>query len=69
MTIRILRAKESWLTGAAGQERQPVPGMASLASPRNSINIAEPPAVRHHVDRRVLAKAGDLIDTWDNPQW
>jgi hypothetical protein len=25
MTIRILRAKESWLTGATGQERQPVP--------------------------------------------
>jgi hypothetical protein len=40
MTMRILRAKESWLTGATGQERQPVPELESLASPRNSINIA-----------------------------
>jgi hypothetical protein len=40
MTIRILRAKESWLTGATGQEQRPVPGVASLASCRNSINIA-----------------------------
>jgi hypothetical protein len=40
MTIRILRAKESWLTGATGQERQPAPEVESLASPRNFINIA-----------------------------
>jgi hypothetical protein len=40
MTMRILRAKESWLTGATGQEGQPVPELESLASPRNSINIA-----------------------------
>jgi 3-methyladenine DNA glycosylase Tag len=39
MTIRILRAKQFWLTGATGQEQQPVSGLESLASPRNSINI------------------------------
>jgi hypothetical protein len=61
MTIRILRAKESWLTGATGQ----VPGVESLASPRNFINVVEP--VRCHMDRRVLAKAGDLIETQEGP--
>jgi hypothetical protein len=41
MTIRILRAKASWLTGAMGQEQQPLPGVASLASSRNFINTAK----------------------------
>jgi hypothetical protein len=40
MTIRILRAKEPWLTAATGQERQPVPDVESLTSPRNFINMA-----------------------------
>src|SRR5919106_2484121 len=34
--IRILRTKKSWLTG---QERQRLPGVASLAAPRNLSNI------------------------------
>jgi hypothetical protein len=41
MAIRVVRAKESWLTGATGQERQPVPETKSLASPRNFINGGE----------------------------
>jgi hypothetical protein len=47
MTTRILRAKEPWLTGAMGEEQQPVPGVESLASPRNSINMAAKRALRY----------------------
>jgi hypothetical protein len=40
MTIRVLRAKETWPTGATGEERQPVPGVESLAASRNFIKQA-----------------------------
>jgi hypothetical protein len=56
MTIRILRAKESWRTGATGQERQPAPGVASLASHRNFINRTPAAACDRGGAREVVAK-------------
>jgi hypothetical protein len=52
--MRILRAKESWLTGATGQARQPVPGARSLASPRNLI---KPATAALHADPSLASPA------------